>query len=573
VIGGGDGLALSARGLIADTASAALVAADGTIDWWCPGRYDAPATFYRLLDRDGGALRVGPAGPPRPGRQRYDEGTLVLRTELPAREGAVEVCDLMPWDGGVSTPDGQRLVRIVTARTDADVDVDVVPGHHFAPVERVERFDGGVAFAGTVVHGESRCMRAGDRMVVTTGEPLSVDAALDLERRTVDAWRSFLSPLGYDGPYRDAVRRSLLTLKALTYHRTGAVVAAVTTSLPEQVGGERNWDYRYAWLRDASLAVDATHDAGLREEVETFNRWLLRVVEDAELPLAPVYDVEGDPVPDEEELRLAGWRRSQPVRVGNAAARHLQLDIYADIVSAVHVHQLERDSSVVELWDGLAAMADWLSDGWAQPDRGVWEVRGEPRQLVSSKLAAWYALDRMVTLARAQNPLDLSAPGWLLAARQIEAWLEEHGLAIDGGLRQDDTAADAADAALLRVAWRGPWPSDHPVVTATIDRVLKRLGDGPHVHRYGTDGPGDGLPGREGAFVACSFWAVRALARVGRWEEAHDRMERLVALSGPLGLLPEEVDPLTGAWLGNLPQALSHLALVQAALELARGPR
>jgi GH15 family glucan-1,4-alpha-glucosidase len=261
------------------------------------------------------------------------------------------------------------------------------------------------------------------------------------------------------------------------------------------------------------------------------------------------------------------------VRVGNAAAGHLQLDVCADIVSAVHVRPRQHGAAEVEQWDALVAMADWLSDAWAQPDRGVWGLRGEPRQLVSSKLAAWCALDRMVTLARAQNPLDLSAPGWLLAARQVEAWLEQHGLAIDGGLRQDDTVADAADAALLQVAWRGPWPSDHRVVTKTIDRVLKRLGDGPHVHRYGTDGPGDGLPGREGAFVACSFWAVRALARVGRWEEAHDRMEQLVALSGPLGLLPEEVDPLSGAWLGNLPHALSHLALVQAALELASGPR
>ena len=573
MIGGGDAVPLNARGLIGDTATAALVTADGTIDWWCPGRFDQPATFFRLLDPDGGALRVGPAGPARLGQQSYEAGTNVLTTVLPAPEGSVEITDFMPWDAGVSTPDGRHLVRIVTARADVDIEVDVVAGGRFAPVERIDRFADGLAFDGTVVYGTSRRLQPGERMVVSTGEPLSLDGAMDLYRRTVDAWRRHTTPVTYGGPYRQSVERSLLTLKALTHYSTGAVVAAATTSLPEHLGGERNWDYRFAWVRDASLAVDASYDAGLHEEAAGFTRWLMRIMEGASYPLAPLFAVDGEPVPDEEELRLAGWRRSQPVRVGNDARHHLQLDIYADVVSSVHAAQLRGDSPVLELWDALAKMADWLCEAWVQPDRGIWEVRGEARNLVSSKLSAWYTLDRMVELARAQNPLDLSAPIWRAAAADVLAWLDRHGLAADGGLRLDDSVADPADASLLRAVWRGPWPAHHPIVARTVDRVLKRLSNGPFVYRYDPREFDDGLPPGEGAFVACSFWAVEALARIGRWEEAHERMERLCAFARPLGLLPEEADPISGAWLGNLPLALSHMALVQAALALEDGPR
>jgi GH15 family glucan-1,4-alpha-glucosidase len=569
----------------------ALVAADGTIDWWCPGRFDAPAALFRLLDPEGGAVRVGPATPaPVVGTQSYDRGTNVLRTVLPTGDGELEVVDFMPWRGDRGRALDGRIVRLLTARRGrVEVDVEVQPGAAFGPAKAVHPWSAGIAFDGVAVHTgcdmESRSGRLvlepGEQAVVVVSpleadarpEGLSLAAAHDLLDRTTTAWRSHLGPLTYDGPYRADVERSLLLLKSLTYGPTGTVVAAGTTSLPEVVGGERNWDYRFSWVRDASLAIAATYDAGLREEAEYFNDWLLRVLQRGAFPLRPVYDVDGSELdPDGEvELALAGWSRSRPVRVGNAASDHLQLDFYADLVSAIHVEQFRADTSRVEaLWRPLARMADWLTEAWRQPDRGIWELRTPPRQLVSSKLACWYALDRMVELSRARDILDLDAVGWRAAANEIKAWLTEHGTAADGSLRADDSSADRADGALVQLAWRDPF-GDPTIVQRTIDRTIERLGAGPFVRRYDADFD-DGFAPERGGFLACSFWMVEALATVGRWDEAHERMEALCAHGRPLGLLPEQIDPNTGEYLGNLPQALSHLTLIQAALALARGP-
>ncbi|HET9442909.1 MAG TPA: glycoside hydrolase family 15 protein, partial [Acidimicrobiales bacterium] len=550
MIGGGDRLPLRDRGMIGDTGTAALVAADGTVDWWCPGRFDAPAAFFRLLDPEGGALRVGPAGPPRPGVQSYEPSTNVLRTVLPAPGGELELTDFLPWQGGPGPgrgPGAGRIVRLVTARSGRiDVDVDVAPASGFRAAREVGTWSRGIAFEGIVVHTPCAMEGRHGRFTLEPGEqavvvaearppgprrpaPLSLDQAHDLLDRTRTAWRSHLVPLAYDGPHRSSVERSLLVLKALTYGPTGTVVAAPTTSLPERVGGERNWDYRYAWVRDASLAVDASYDAGLVDEGERFIEWLCGVLGRSDgFPLRPVYDVDGLELdPDgERELELAGWRRSQPVRVGNGAADHLQLDFYADLVSAIHLEQLDggvAGSLADDLWPSLAAMADWLADAWRGPDRGIWEIRCEPRHLVSSKLACWYALDRMVRLARARNPLDLDAVHWFKARAEILAWLEANALATGGGLRADTSPTDRAEASLVQLAWRNPWPGDEAVVHRTVDRVVDLLGTGAFVHRYGAAFP-DGLPPGEGAFLACSFWTVEALARLGRWDEAHDRM-------------------------------------------------
>ncbi|HUP84891.1 MAG TPA: glycoside hydrolase family 15 protein [Acidimicrobiales bacterium] len=590
MIGGGDSLPLRARGLIGDTGTAALVAADGTIDWWCPGRFDAPAALFKLLHGEGGAVRVGPAGPLQLGEQSYDPGTNVLRTRLPSSEGELEVVDLMPWDGS-NRPDG-RIVRIVTAlRGRVDVEIDVQPGASFGPARDVHPFSEGIVFDGVAVHAgvpiEARTgnltLEAGDRAVVVIGEVgergraegLSITGALDLLDRTNTAWRSHLSPLTYVGPHHHAVERSLLALKALTYGPTGTIVAAATTSLPERVGGERNWDYRYSWVRDASLAFDATYDAGLTDEAETFNEWLLGILAGATFPLHPMYDVDGLPLDDAGEVELGGldgWRGSRPVRIGNGAADHLQLDFYADLVSSIHAQQFRLPNSrVAELWAPLSAMADWLATAWQQPDRGIWEIRSDPRHLVSSKLACWYALDRMCELGRSRNPLDLDVVHWRQTANEIRHWIATNGVAADGSLRADGSERDLADGYLVQVAWRNPWPGDDRVVDRTIDRTVEQLGSGPFLRRY-SSALDDGFSEGEGAFLACSFWAVEALAARGRWEEAHERMDALCAFSGPLGLLPEEADVATGDFLGNLPQALSHLTLIQAALALARGP-
>ncbi len=587
MIGGGDGPALRDRGLIGDTATVALVASDGTIDWWCPGRFDAPAAFFRLLDPAGGALRVGPAGVPRAGVQSYDRSTNVLRTRLPAPEGELEVTDFFAWRG--QRPSG-RIVRLLHAlRGRVEVEVDVVPGAGFGAARDVSTWSTGIAFDGVAVHTSCAMdgrqgrltLESGDRAVVVVEamddrrfEPVSVDGALDLADRATTAWRSHLGPLTYGGPYRDDVERSLLVLKALTYGPSGAVVAAATTSLPERVGGERNWDYRYAWLSDSSLAVEANYDAGLIEEAESTRAWLLRTLAaggHAGFPLRPVYDVEGRPLDaHERELDLAGWRRSQPVRAGNAAADHHQLDFYADLVGAVS--HAGRAGFPGEAWGSLVAMADWLAEAWRQPDRGIWEIRGQPRHLTSSKLACWYTLEQMVALARARDPLDLAQVPWRTASREIAAWLEANARAAGGGLRADPSADEVTDAHLVQVAWRSPWAGDERLVAATVDQVISQLGSGPFVARY-DERFSDGLPAGEGAMLATSFWTVEALALLGRWEEAHDRMEALCRFSRPLGLLAEQADPVSGDFLGNLPQARSHLSLIRAALALAHGPR
>jgi GH15 family glucan-1,4-alpha-glucosidase len=566
------------------------VAADGGIVWYCPRRFDAPASLFRLLDPEGAVMRVGPAGTGRaPGEQTYDRRTNVLRTLLPATGGGeLEVVDFMPWDGTSQRPEG-RIVRLLTARRGpVDVEVEVTPGAAFGPARRVSTWSSGIAFddlvvrTGVPVDGRraSTTLASGERMLVTIDladadrhhEPLSASAAMLLLDDTSHAWRRHLGPMTYDGPYREAVERSLLALKALTYHDTGAVIAAATTSLPEELGGERNWDYRYCWIRDACMAVHAARDAGLTAESDAFTNWLAAAIETTSPPLPTVCDVAGDRPPEERELDLEGWRRSQPVRTGNAAADQLQIDLYGDLVGAVAVEQLLTDGPMLACWDAIAGAIDWLADHWQDPDHGVWELRSGPRQLLSSKLAAWSALDRMVMLARAMNPLDLAAVSWQQSARAVAAWLEASPLVTAAHRIVDIDDVDLLDASLLRVAWSGPWPADHVIVTRTVDRILRNLSEGPHVHRYprGTD---DGLPGTEGAFTACSLWAVRALATMGRWEEAHERMDAVCSLGGTTGLLSEQVDATSGKLLGNLPQALSHLSLIEAAIALDKGPR
>ena len=587
--GGGDRLDLEQRGLIGDTATAALAGADGTIDWYCPRRFDAPASLFALLDPEGGAVRVGPAGTGRAaGRQTYDERTNILRTRLPGVDGELEVADFMPWDGTSARPPG-RIIRIVTAtRGEVGVEIEVTPGTSFGPARRVSTWSAGLAFddlvvrTGVAVDGRraETTLRAGERLVVTIDltdperhhQPLAADAALRLLDDTAGAWRRHLDTLTYDGPYRPAVERSLLALKALTYHGTGALVASATTSLPHWAGGERNWDHRYAWVRDACALVAATSGAGLSDEAAAATGWLSLLLEGTGIPMSPVCLLDGDEAPGEDELGLAGWRRSQPVRTGTAATDHHPLDIYADLAGIFHAEDLLASGPMLERWDVMGAAADWVADHWHEPDTGTWDLRSPRRHLLASKVACWYALDRVTRLARALNPLDLDAVGWFAAARDVLAWLEASRLAAAAARLVDVDDPALLDASLLRLPWTGPWPPTHEVVQQTVDRILRNLSTGAHVSRYPPEFD-DGLPGREGAYTPCSFWAVRALAAIGRWDEAHERMEILCGLNQPLGLLSEEVDATSATLLGNLPFAASHLALVNAALALENGPR
>jgi len=343
--------------------------------------------------------------------------------------------------------------------------------------------------------------------------------------------------------------------------------------------------------RDAATAASTFASVGLAEDAERAETWLRQAVTDHDLPWPAALRADGEPTPEEdEEIGLAGWRHGQPVLVGGSVGLRRDIDLYGDVAAAVSASTsgdelpdfgTERDpwrvrpsrpGPLTAVPSALADAADWVTYHWTEPDAGVWSLAGPPRRLVASRIQAWYALERTARLARARNPLDLAAAGWSEAAREILAWVEREGMAADGGLRLDDRPDDHADAALLRVAWRSPWPSNHPVVSRTVERVLERFGDGPLVYRHSPE-IDDGHAGPDNPDLLASLWAVRALAALGRWEEAHERMERILAFPGPSGIFATAADPISGELYGNLPAAGVHLAVIDAAVALERGPR
>jgi GH15 family glucan-1,4-alpha-glucosidase len=598
---------LGSRGWIADGGRGGLVSADGTIDWYCPAGISGPPACWSLLDPIGGAVRVGPVrtgtGAGRrlpPFQQTYRDGSNVLETILPdGTGGRLSIVDLLPWAGPGQRPAG-IVVRIVTALSGpVDVEVEVVPAGAWRPAHEVAAFEAGLVVDGLVVHtgfplrfeplGRDRPrwrgvvrLEPGEAFVVTLEDsrdeerPHSVDTARRAAADTEQAWRSWLTPMSYDGPYRGAVERSLLAVRALT-GMSGAPAAAGTTSLPRQSGGERSADDRFVRLRDAAAATTTWAMAGFPEDAEAAEGWLRQMVTGTPMPWPGSLDGDGQPVPELEILGAAGWRRSQPVVTGRPYGL-LDLDVYGDVVGAYGTSTLgpgggQGAGPLSGAWNDLAAATDWLADHWADPDGGVWESAGPPTRLVASRLQAWFALDRMARLGRAANPLDLQAATWHQEARRVLSGLESGAMAIDGGLRRDirPGAGDEPDAALLRVAWRGPWPLSHPVVAATVDRVLEQLGSGGFVYRYPSE-VDDGRAGPDNPDLLASLWAVRALAELGRWEDAHSRMEDLTAIGGHLGLMAEAYDPLSRELMGNMPCTAVHLALVDAALVLGRGP-
>lgn len=599
---------LAARAWIGNGAFGGLVSADGTIDWYSPWGVSAEPVFWRLLDAAGGALRVGPvrsgSGAGRrlpPSEQRYRPGTNVCETVLEGTGGRrVSVVDFFHWPGPGLDVTG-RLVRIVRALSGpVEVEVELYPAGRFEPAREVVGTPGGVVVDDLVVQtgfplepaplGRDiprwravKELEAGEGFVLTaearsvTAPPLTLDAAMRLAGETESAWRSWLSVLAYSGRYRNDVERSLLAVRSLT-GRGGAPVAAGTTSLPRRPGGERNSDGRWVRWHAAGSAVEALAGAGFPEEAEAAEAWLRRAVTDAPLPWPAWLDSDGQEAEELEELPLHGWRKSQPVVTG-VAPDLLDVDTYGAVVAAVGASTRGAGSRsgvpgpLSAAWPALSAAADWLTDHWGEPDAGVWLSQGPPVMLVASRIEAWYALDRMARLARETNPLDLAAVAWQQEARAVLAWVEQHGMASDGGLRRDGSpsAGDEPDAALLRAAWKGPWPAHHPVVSSTVDRVLERLGAGNLVHRY-PESVDDGRAGPDNPDLLASLWAVRALAELARWDEAHERMEAVLGLAGPTGILSEAADPVAGELTGNLPSTAVHLAVVHAALALERGP-
>jgi GH15 family glucan-1,4-alpha-glucosidase len=592
--------AIDDYGLIGDCRTAALVSRGASLDWWCVPRFDSGSCFARLLDAErGGHCSLTPAAGGRPGAQRYVDDTLVLETALCADAGKARVLDCLAvgpggLDGDPIEP-GPLLLRVVEGvRGVVDLALEVAPRFDYADVHpQIRRVaanryhalggDDGLAIGGDAdleLHGghdlQARfAVHAGERVRVwlrfcrpeeLEGSDLdpgadAVDALLD---GTIAAWREWQrGTIALDTPEGPAVRRSAAVLKALAYAPTGAVVAAPTTSLPEAPGGVRNWDYRYAWIRDSSFAVRALVDAGHEPEADHFRRFVQRSAAGHVDDLLIAYGVGGERRTPELELDLAGYGGARPVRIGNAASGQLQLDALGMLVDLTWRWHERGHSPGDDDWRFLVDLVDRAAEAWSEPDRGLWEWRGEPRHFVHSKVLCWAALDRGLRLA---EECLRKAPErrWQRARDELREEIEHRGVRDGHYVQAFDN--DGADAALLLLPLAGYVAADDPRMVATTDFVRAELADHGLVRRYDED---DGLPGREGAFLPCSFWLVECLVAQGRHEEARAAFDAALAAANHLGLFPEEYDAGRSLALGNFPQALTHFAHVAGALALA----
>ena len=578
--------------LIGDEQTAALVGTDGSVDWLCLPRFDSAACFARMLgDEDNGYWRIAPVGADRCTRRAYRRDTLVLDTEWETEQGSVRVTDLMPQRD--RAPD---LVRVVEG-LDGEVTLHSVLKLRFdygSIIPWVRRADGHrVAVAGpdsTWLRSEPEVTSWGEdygthaEFTVKKGEKVAfvltwhpsherrppLVVPYDALRHSVEDWRAWVSRCRYKGPYRDAVVRSLITLKALTYAPTGGIVAAPTTSLPEEPGGVRNWDYRYCWLRDSTLTLNALLAAGYQEEAEAWRNWLLRAVAGDPADLQIMYGVAGERrLPEFELPWLSGFAESAPVRSGNDAVKQLQLDVYGEVMDSLSLARESGLSAQPDVWALQTALLDFLRTHWQQPDEGLWEVRGGRRQFVHSKVMVWVAADRAVRTLERHPELDGDLDGWRALRDEVHREVCEKGYDPERNTFTQSYDSRELDAALLLIPRVGFLPPDDPRVIGTIDAVREELAHGGFLRRYSTDDADvDGLPGGEGAFLVCSFWLADALYMTGRTKEARELFERLAGLANDVGLLSEEYDPMTGRHLGNFPQAFSHIGLVNTALAL-----
>ncbi|MFD8752741.1 glycoside hydrolase family 15 protein [Kitasatospora sp. NPDC059577] len=581
--------------LIGDLQTAALVGRDGSVDWLCLPRFDSPSCFAGLLgDRDHGSWRIAPAGSAECHARRYRGDTLVLESEWQAPDGRVRITDFMPQRGRGGQRDPQ-LIRIVEG-LDGTVPMRgalrlrfnygrIDPwvrrtAHHRVAVAGPDsawlRVPPGVHTYGLDgVTVSEFTVTAGLRVpFVLTWQPSHLTSAprTDPEQAllaTLDRWQHWASGCRYRGEWRTAVLRSLLTLKALAYAPTGGIVAAATSSLPERIGGTRNWDYRFCWLRDSSMTLSALLRGGFREEAAAWCRWLLRAIAGGPRHVQAVYGVAGERVLGETVAGwLPGYEGSRPVRFGNAAVDQLQLDVYGEVVDTLHLALLAGLPMERHVWTLLRSLMDHLEQHWREPDEGLWEVRGGRRHFVHSKVMCWVAADRAVRLAETTG-LPAPVDRWRALRDAVHADVCENGYDRKRGVFVQHYGGRGLDAATLFVVKSGFLPPDDPRVVRTVDAVRDGLDHGGLVRRYRAGTNGDGLPGGEGAFLACSFWLADALAATGRTDEARALFARVVGLANDLGLLSEEWDPYARRQLGNTPQAFSHVALVNTAFALA----
>jgi GH15 family glucan-1,4-alpha-glucosidase len=579
--------------MVGDTQTAALVGDDGSVDWMCAPRFDSGAYFAALLgDENHGRWLIAPTAGGRAVRRRYRDGTLVLETEFDTPEGSVRITDFMPIRE--KTVD---MVRIVEG----------LHGHVRMTMHLTIRFDYGsiipwvhdehgalVAIAGpdalvlrTPVEtrgvGHSTVadftVRRGERVPFTLAwfpshedVPRPINATWALSR-TTSWWHDWTKKSGYDGEWSEIVQRSLITLKALTYAPTGGIVAAPTSSLPERIGGVRNWDYRFCWLRDATFTLLALLHAGYEAEAKEWRSWLLRAVAGEPSDLQIMYGAAGERRLTEWAVSwLPGYERSHPVRIGNAASEQFQLDVYGEVIDALYQSRIsaiaERDANTYNL---IVALVDFLESEWKQPDEGIWEVRGPRQHFTHSKVMAWVAFDRVVRFFE-DHPAEADAATlarWKNTRDEIHDEVCTKAFDADRNTFVQSYGSSNLDAALLMMPLVGFLPADDERMQGTVAAIQHELTTDGFVARYSTDEKVDGLPPGEGVFLPCTFWLADNLALMGRMDEARALFERLVGLANDVGLLAEEYDPVAKRQLGNFPQAFTHVSLVNSAGNLS----
>jgi GH15 family glucan-1,4-alpha-glucosidase len=576
---------------LGDGRTVALVGLDGSIDWLCLPDLDSPSVFGSLLDCDRGGRFLLEPDVPYDASRRYLPGTNVLETTFACDAGTVRVVDALTLPGSGLAPYRELVRRVEGVAGTVPLHWRVEPRFGYGAARiRVER-RAGVPFAtagreaiGVVSWdaGEVECDdgRIGGAFAVHEGrvatialaaahqEPLVFPARPDAEARlehTERVWREWADRREYDGRWREAVLRSALALKLLVYAPSGAIAAAATTSLPEEIGGERNWDYRFAWPRDASFTLQALLALGCTPEAQAFFFWILHAAQLRHPSIPVLCRLDGRPSTDETSLQLAGYRGSRPVRIGNAAAEQTQLDVYGELLEAASRFAdaeggLDRDHG-----RRLAEIADRVCEIWEQPDAGIWETRDDAKHFVQSKMMCAVALVRACELAERGLLPGESAERWRREEARIRDWVETRGYAPSRRSYVRSVDDDGVDASLLLAVLAGYDDPRAPRLVETVDAVRRDLADGPLLRRHGGD---DGVPGQEGAFLACSFWLAEAYARQGRLDEASALMDELVPLANDVGLFAEEIDPATREFLGNFPQGLPHLALINAAVAI-----
>ncbi|HET6614760.1 MAG TPA: glycoside hydrolase family 15 protein [Dehalococcoidia bacterium] len=588
-------------GLIGDSRASALVSLDGSIDWLCLPRFDSPSVFGRLLDWErGGHFRIAP-DMPYESRHRYIDDTNVLETTFTTETGIVRLIDFMPAQTEAAKRHALEPLRALYRFVECDLGrvpmhVEYVPRpvygtgpiqlrtrtHYDITAERdrhvmhlrsdvrldTSRRDARATFE--VVPGE----RLRFSLAYSFGEPAVIlpDNYIDeVYRQTIAFWRAWSAECTYDGPYRREVLRSALVLKLLTYAPSGAIVAAPTTSLPEEIGGERNWDYRYCWTRDSALTVRAFLALGIKREAHAYMGWLLHATNLTKPKLDPLYTIYGEAhIPERELTHFEGYRGSSPVRIGNGAFDQRQLDVYGELIDAAHSY-LEEDRRTIRHDEAalVAQVANYVAKIWREPDNGIWEPRVPPRHYVHSKVMAWDALTHAAMLAR-DGRIPGDADRWQREADEVREMIMTRGYNERIGSFTQVLDGEHVDASLLQLPLVGFIAGHDPRMVSTIDVIREQLDIEGFVMRYRNE---DGLQGEEGAFLACSFWLAAALASAGRVGEAEETFEHTMRAANELGLLPEEYNPVSGTALGNFPQGLSHIALITAALAIAGAER